>query len=122
MTSPDATWRVYLAEWLIVYTSDELEVIGQRECEAVFARKYQGRLRDGDWRIRNPGAFRPGRRVLQLRLPNLKGEYKDNADAVALASELMDAHPDGPCDVVHRGSAGEQALLDYSRKMLPDAR
>jgi hypothetical protein len=112
---------VYLTEWLTVYVGDGLEVTAQRDCEAIFERVYRGRVREEDWRVRNPSALRPGPRVLQLRLPNRRGEFKDAADAVALAGDLMDGHKDGTCAIVLRGSAEERDLLEYGKKKLPDA-
>jgi hypothetical protein len=119
--STEPTWRAYLTEWLTVWTSDALEVMGQRECRDVFARKYEGRVRPEDMRIRSAGPLRPSPQALQLRLPNLRGEYKDYGDAVALASDLMDGHEAILCVVVQRGSSEERSLLDYSKKMLPGA-
>jgi hypothetical protein len=119
--STDPTWRVYLAEWVTVYTSDMFVRFGDDECEAVFGQRYKGRVRDGDWRVipvtaGHPEAVVP--RVLQLRLPNLRGEFKSEADAWWLAGELLDATGQSP-HVVQRGSAEERALLEYGKKMLP---
>ena len=115
------SWRVYLTEWLTVYTSDEVEVLGAGECRDVYSRKYAGRVRSADWRISSAREIRPSPRCLQLRLPNLCGEFKDHNDALELASRLMDGHKDGPCDLVRRGSDEEKELLEYGKKKLPDA-
>ena len=116
MPAGEAPWRVYLAEWLIVYTSDQDGKPGQEECESHFALKYAGRVRDEHWRIIpavTGAAGAAGPHCLQLMLPNLKGEYKDEDafDVPWLAGD--------PRIVVRRGSSEEQALLDYGRKMLP---
>lgn len=119
MPAPDATWRVYLREWLTVYTSDQLEVPGMAECKAHFAEKYEGRVRPDDMRWRGASGFRPQRYCLQLNLWNLKGEFKDEADAVLRLAEHagLEEKP----RVVPRGSAEEQALLEYGKRKLPDA-
>lgn len=114
MSTPDAPWRVYLRDWVVVYTSDELEVPGRRECEAVYAEKYAGRVQTEDWRIRPAGQMRPSHQCLQLFLPNLKGEYGDRNPA----ADLLQAMGSGGW-LVRRGSAEEQELLDYGKKMLP---
>ncbi len=119
--STEPTWRVYLHEWLAVYTSDATGRDGVAECSDVFRRKYRGRVRDEDWRVVIPGpAARDQPRCVQLRRPNLHGEFKDYSDAVQLASELLDDRG-GTAHVVQRGSDEERELLDYGRKMLPDA-
>ncbi len=117
MPKSDATWRVYLPEWVTFYTSDATGPEGQAECQAYFERKYKGRVRDEDWRVvpsihgmelaRSPYS-------VQLCLPNLRGEFKDRMDALALPSGHS---PEAR--IVQRGSAEEQALLEYGVKMLP---
>jgi hypothetical protein len=117
--STEPTWRVYLTEWLTVYTAGYMGDAGEQDCLAHFARKYAGRVRDEDRRVTRTGpAFWP---ALQLRLPNRRGEFKDYSDALEHASSLMDVFKDGPCDVVQRGSAEERELLEYGKKKLPDA-
>jgi hypothetical protein len=121
--STEPTWRAYLPEWLIVYTSDAGGPEGLDECWGCFARKYQGRVRAEDYQVMPAITGRAGSDgpyCLQLRLPNLHGEFKDYSGAVALASELVDGRG-GTAHVVQRGSAEERVLLDYSTRMLPDA-
>lgn len=118
----DVTWRLYRAEWLIVYTSDQTGQDGKAECRAAYARKYGGRVRPEDVRVVPAIMGRlggDGPHCVQLRLPNLKGEFKNPEDALALGQELAAAG--STCDLVRRGSPEEQALLDYGKKMLPDA-
>jgi hypothetical protein len=110
--STEPTWKVYLPEWLAVFS-----VAGDGpECWDHFAGKYAGRVRDEDRRVK----VEPDHQVLQMRLPNLQGEFKDRADALALARDL---EPDSgqAVRIVQRGSAEEKALLEYGTKMLPDA-
>lgn len=106
-------WRVYLPEWHTAYLSDHLEVDGQNECKAAFA-EYEGRVREEDWRVTHVGSMRPSRYRLELRLPNLKGEfrYKEHAaeNRDALGPEAV---------IVARGSAEERELLSYGRRRLP---
>ena len=116
MSPPDATWRVYLAEWLIVWTSDAFGPEGAGECRAHFGRRYKGRVREEDWRVEPavPGRVVSGQQCLQLRLPNLQGEFKLRAD-VPVTGYVEGGH------LVQRGSAEEKELLAYGKKMLPDA-
>lgn len=110
----EQTWRVYQREWMIIYTC-----MGDGpECQDYFASRYKGRVRDGDVRVR----VLESSQQLELNLWNLRGEYKDYADAVSLAGELT-AGDDGvlASAVVQRGSAEERSLLDYGRKMLSGA-
>ena len=55
---------------------------------------------------------------MQLRLPNLQAEFKEEATANLLARKVRDDLELSP-QVVQRGSEQEQALLDYGKKMLP---
>jgi hypothetical protein len=119
MTSPAAEvpWRVYVREWMIVYTSDSSGPEGADECWDHFERLYKGRVRKMDRQvITDSPHVHPY--LLKLRLPNLKGEFRDQADARVLVSDLVDAG----CSsyMVQRGSEDEKVLLDYGRKMLPD--
>jgi len=112
--SAEPAWRVYLPEWLAVYTAGYMGDPGEQECRKYFARKYGGRVRDEDWRVRPGGP--DGWPVLEVRLPNLRGEFKDEAEATDCWIELPHAR------MVRRGSAEERELLDYGKKKLPDAR
>ena len=120
--STDAPWRVYMDEWMAVWTSDALGPEGRAECLRHFQGKYQGRVREQDWRVvaaifgmemqRSPSC-------VQLYAPNLQGEYKDRDYALAQVDSLDCLGRDA--EMVQRGSDREQVLLDYSRKMLRDA-
>lgn len=128
MGSTEPTWRVYLREWLIVWTSDADGPEGVDECWDYFARKYKGRVREEDRRVVDAITGRQGSagpQCLQLWLPNLKGEFKDRTDADKLADALAADPPyEGAglfVGVIQRGSAEERELLEYGRKMLPDA-
>jgi len=119
LMSENATWRVYLPEWLTVYTSDASGSLdGGLDCLSWFRRSYSGRVRLEDHRVVPAAAaaemdsYRPY--CLQLRLPNLKGEFKDRNQAADLLQAMG-----GTDGLVRCGSPQEQALLDYGRKMLP---
>ena len=106
------TWRVYKPEWVIVYTSERLEVDGRTQCRDRFTEDYEGRVRDGDWRIKGVGSFRPQHQVLELKLPNMAGECK--------AKELAEALQVGQGGVlVEGGSPEERELLSYGSRRLP---
>lgn len=116
--STEPTWRVYLREWLAVYSCEG----DSPECWDHFAAKYAGRVRDEDRRVRVTDT---GQR-LELSLWNRRGEFKDSEDAKMLALDLEvgwhGPHLDsGPCRVVQRGSDEEKELLAYGKKKLPDA-
>jgi hypothetical protein len=114
--STEPTWKVYLPEWLAVYTAGAFGISGEAECKYVFDRRFAGRVREEDWRL-EAGSVTSR---LELRLPNLHGEFKHYSDAVGLASELVDDRG-GVAHVVQRGSPEEKALLEYGKKKLPDA-
>jgi hypothetical protein len=122
MSTPDAPWRVYLPEWLVVWISDALGPEGRSECLQHFQDKYQGRVREQGWRV-IPAVLgmEPSRSpsCVQLYVPNLQGEYKDQDYALAQVISL--ACLDRDAEMVQRGSDREQALLSYSKKMLRDA-
>ncbi len=111
---PEAVWRVYKPEWLVAYISDELEAKGEAECRERFHQKYEGRVLDKDWCISAMGVRKPGRRHLQLRLPNLKGEFRCLPDA-----EHLQAGLGRHASLVVRGSPEERELLAYGKRRLP---
>lgn len=117
----EAPWRVYLAEWVAVYTSDSSGPEGADECWDHFERNYKGRVREEHRQVVATSPVKPGAYPysLELRLPNLKGEFKDEAAAWMLSGELMTLDASPKPHVVRRGSPAEQALLDYGKKMLP---
>ena len=114
---PQAVWRVYLPEWSIVYTSKARGHAGGRECRDVFAERYGGRVREGDWLEAPVSSQDPDswEWTLQLRLPNRRGEFRDYADAAALAGELG-----GEARIVARFSDEEKQLLAYGTRLLHD--
>jgi hypothetical protein len=110
-----ATYRVYLREWICVFSTRAGDDLGQQHaaelCMAHFVQKYEGRVRPSDHQL-----FRDGRRIqLQLRLPNLKGEFKTLARAQAhVAAQGWDG-----AEIVARSSSAETKLLSYGQAKLP---
>ena len=104
-------YRVYQWQWVTVYPSQETGSNGREECEQVLAEKYAGRVGEDDARIedREDGGY-----ALQLFRPNFQGEFT----APEAAEELRSGRGDSAVLVQH-GSAEEQDLLDYSRRMQP---
>lgn len=110
----EPTWRVYLREWLTVYTAGYMGDVGEQECLEHFAAKYAGRVRDEDRKV--VSAAPDWWPVLKLNLWNLKGEYRDRNPAADLLQAMgSNGH------LVRRGSDEEKELLAYGKKMLPDA-
>lgn len=109
------TWCVYLSEYVTVYSSEARGVDGREECVAEFDRRYREKVPDEGWRLKNAGV-RPYRYQLQVQLPTLKGEYKDEGEARDRASRLGRG-----AVAVLWGSAEEQQLLDYGDRLLSTA-
>lgn len=112
----DTTWCVYLPEWVRVHVSVAHGQGGQEECKHVFTERFLRKVRQDDWRIR-PDRGNPPRYRLELRLPNLKGEFKDDREARDLADRLG-----AEAILVEWGSAEEDRLMDYGQKRLNGAR
>lgn len=117
--TPGGLWRVYMWEWVAVYTSDVAGDDGYTECWDYYGSAYEGRLRLDGYRVSDPV---PGTLcVLEINRPNLCGEYKireraeDHGDE--LASQFAGEHG---VHVVARNSPQERALLDYGIKKLRD--
>ena len=115
-------WRVYLPEWLIAYSSHAAAQPGWEECLAWFDTHYAGKAYSSDWRITSldglPAALADaegyrGRWVLQLRLNNLRGEFRDKDDAVKLAAELG-----SDAEVVAKFSREDRKLAGYGKRRL----
>jgi hypothetical protein len=104
-------YRVYQWQWVTVYPSQGTGSNGLEECGRVLAEKYAGRVGEDDARIeeREDGGY-----ALQLFRPNLQGEFT----ASEAAEELRSGRGDGAV-LAGQGSAEEQNLLDYSRRMQP---
>ncbi len=106
------TWCVYQPEFVAVYASEARGNDGRDECVAVFDRTWRGKITDEDWRLKNTGV-RPYRYELQLKLHNLKGEYKDRNLALERSGKIGRG-----AVVVKWGSPEEQQLLDYGDRQL----
>lgn len=115
----DATWRLYVREWVCVYTSTASGTEGQDECRELFEKTYRGRVLDSEWRVvqGSHALFA----WLELFLPNLAGEFRDWAAADELSDELAEVNSPAALSVfiVQRGTREERELLDYGRRRLP---
>jgi hypothetical protein len=118
MSGADALWRVYFPEFVPVYTSNSTGSIGQEECRSIFVDKYAGRVPEEDYQIHPLKPVHPSIWQLMLQLPNLKGEFKDKADADKLRVELGQSTPPLTAWVVQFGSAEERVLLDYGKRRI----
>lgn len=111
-------FKVYLPEWLTVYTSEEVGDKGRQECEVYFSSKYEGRVRQEDIGYEATSAYSPDQWPwrLKLQLPNIKGEFKTRV----LAEEYVRRQGwQDRARVVARNSRDEYALKDYGVKKLP---
>ncbi len=118
----DDLYRIYRPEWVIVFVAaaDRIgsDADGHELVAATaefFASRYSGRVRDEDVRHTAVGAGPTARVQLQLRLPNLKGEFKTEPLARAFAAEQGwdDA------TVVARNGKADHELRAYGVKKLP---
>lgn len=115
MSEDSALLRVYWPEWVIIYVSDQAGEHGRAECQERFASHYEGRIRPADHRVAGPQHQQMPdvpRYHLELRLPNLQGEFTHREDAQLVLSQLPGSV------LVTRGSAQERALLDYGVRKL----
>lgn len=122
----DDLYRLYRPEWVIVYTADALAVApGAKEPLAPdelvryahehFELRYAGRVRPEDVRF-TPAGVGPHARVhLELRLPNLKGEFKFEALARGYAVRMGWSN----FQLVVRNSKLDHELRAYGVKRLP---
>jgi len=113
-------WRAYLPEWLVAYSSTLSGDTGWEECYAFLRRNYDGKLHHHDFRFVTPDGQAPGADsgysgwwVLQLRLNNLRGEFRDKDDAVKLAAELG-----SDAEVVAKFSREDRKLAGYGKRRL----
>lgn len=113
-TTLDDLHRVYGWEWVLVYTSAKTAFAGLTEVKEFFAGKYAGRVRDEHVECRSAGKDQPTQ--LWLCLPTLKGEFKHEERARALAAATASG---GGVTVVVRNSRDERELLEYGKRKLP---
>lgn len=83
-------WRVWLDEWSVVYVSDTDGEPAERECQDRFSESYEDKVQVGGWRIVPWSTDEPGGWpwMLEVRLPVMKGEYRDEAAATDHASRI----------------------------------
>jgi|SRR5215475_9231837 len=107
------TWCVYRREWTEVYRNGTL--MGREACRQAYLKGWAGKVGPEEWRLVTAGMREPFSWTLEIMLPNLKGEYKDQKRAEVLQKELPGSV------VVLWGSKEEEALLDYGTRMLKSA-
>lgn len=108
-----STWKVYQREWVTVFTSDLSGKAGIPACRGKFASSFEGTVLESEWRV---VPFPEAPAMLQLFIPNLKGEYRSIHDAADHRQQIEAAG--GIVVTVAHGSLEEKALLDYGRKKL----
>lgn len=112
------TWCVYRKEFVSVHVSRAVGSAGREECVRVFHAEYRRKVVPNDWRLREVSMRQPPAYRLELKLFNLKGEYKDKGEAQRVAGRQWGRD----VWVVQWGSPEEQQLLDYGVKQLSTAR
>jgi hypothetical protein len=122
------TWRVYVTEWVTVYTSDAADEAGGAEAAQFLKDTYAGRVRPEDVRLAVPpsgfmeelAGLPPAEMQVtaQVRRPNLRGEWKARDFADDHAARICQEEGVTP-SVVGTGTPEEQALIDYGKRMLP---
>lgn len=108
----DDLWRLYTWQWVIVYTTDATGEQGDAEAREFFNNRYEGRVRDCEWRI---ASFPGWSSVLCLLLPTMVGEFKQREIAEGISLEYPTK--DQPTLVV-RNSADDHRLREYGIKKL----
>lgn len=118
MTDP-ASWRIYRDEWLVAFVAFPQDgQSAQERAEVHFARHYRGKVLDCDVRfVAGPEAYGSRAVVLELRLPNMRGEFKTRE----LAQEFADRFFAGEENVIVVGtdSPEDRDLRTYGMTPLP---
>ena len=103
------TWCVYQPDWVEVRRTS---VPGGRDLlAAVFRSDWKGKVGDDDWRLAGFGKRDQPSWILELKLPCLKGEFKDKELAEQHAGTLGEG-----AVVVPWGSEEEEELLAYGTR------
>ncbi len=102
-------YRLYVDEWTIQATGTEAQ------CADHFDKKLRGRVADADWQIRLDTKINRFR--LWVRLPVLKGEFKDPRDASRHARQIELLGADDYV-IVTRNSPADHDLRNYGRRKL----
>jgi len=112
-----STWRVYIKEWLRDDSDCTEESLTER-----FEAKYGGRLLDEDWRISGDDEFpsTPLEFFLEIRLWNVKGEWKDAVEAEEHARLLREVGGHPEAEAVPRNSRREHVLKSYGKLLLKE--
>lgn len=113
-------YRAYRHEWIVVHflmqdPDNPTPLIDQMR--EYFQQRYEGRVVAEDMRIVRDGTDINEICQLQLKLPNLKGEFKRRVDALSWVKEQgWDSYR-----VVAAGSLADHELRQYSIRKLPSA-
>lgn len=116
-----ASWRLYHDEWITVYVAFELDGRSPTERAVDFAvEHYDGRVRPADvLYVLDERHYGEPAVLLQLRLPNLRGEFKDRALAEEFRGRMFGADDDGSVHLVGADTDADQELRGYGVKQLP---
>lgn len=110
------TYRLYRPEWVVVYVATTgADHTTRGLVEAVFAERYFERVRFDDVRIITEGEGVHEVTRLELRLPNLKGEFKHGF----LAQRFADEQGYGDYEIVVKHSPRDHEIRAYGTKRLP---
>ncbi len=116
-----ASWRVYHYEWITVHTAfgrDSASAI--EHATAHYTEHYAGRVREADVQyLFDEETYGRAAVLLQLRLPNLRGEFKDRERAEQFSDLMFGAEPGHRVHVVGADTEQDRTLLAYGVKQLP---
>lgn len=112
----DPLYRVYRPEWIIVFTSIKHGEAGKAEAGEHFSEKYAGKVYDGHVRFTPTSKNAPDAWPywLELKLPNVLGEFKTEE----LAAEFVASLGGDEAVIVPKNSKQEQNLTSYSKRKL----
>jgi hypothetical protein len=113
------SFKVYMWDWIAVYTSDSDGNAGTVECLETYSDKYQGTVRDNQHRIEPAGESWPS--SLLLYVPALQGEFSDEADAEKHQGRLrsvMGNANETQVAIVVAGSDADKYLATYGKRKL----
>jgi len=109
-------WRVYHHEWITVFRSQHHGLLARKEIDNFYGVKYKGRVKPEDVRVipTSPKNQDEWPWLLQLFLPNMRGEFRDEVDARAYAKSMDFTAP----VVVIKNSLLDHQIRQYGVKML----
>lgn len=108
------TWRVWVKDWVAVFTSDADGPAGETECAEHFVRKYLGTVLPTEHRIKGTLLW-PA--TLELYLPTVVEETKDYDKARALHGALVLKRQ--ATWMTEFGQPKDKELESYGKRKLP---